>query len=1194
MRAKLTQLLKERVLLLDGAMGTMIQTYHLEEEDFKGEQFKSSPFLQKGNNDILCITKPEIIQEIHARYLEAGSDIIETNSFNSNAISMVDYGLEKSVYHLNVEAAKLAREVADRYSTPDRPRFVAGSMGPTNKSSSMSPSVDDPSFRSVTFQDLVNAYFEQAEGLIAGGADLLLVETIFDTLNAKAAVFAIEKVCEKINRDIPIMISATLSESGRVLSGQTIEAFIKTFNSPRILSMGFNCSFGAKELIPFVEKLSQLESRFISVYPNAGLPNQMGEYVEIPKITAEYIEILVKKGVVNIVGGCCGTRPEHIKAILEVLPLAKVRVPTEKSDTTYFTGLELLEINELSNFIYVGERANVAGSKQFLKQIQNREYQKALQVVQNQVENGAQIIDINMDDALLDSKEEMVHFLNLIMSEPEICKVPIMVDSSKFDVIIAALEVIPGKAIVNSISLKDGEESFLKKAREIQKYGAAMIVMAFDEVGQADSLERKIEISKRAYTLLTEKLNFSPSDIIFDVNVLSIGTGIEEHNGYAVDFIEAVRYIKKNLPFAKTSAGVSNLSFSFRGNNPIREAMHTVFLHHAIQAGLDMAIVNPSMIQVYDSIDKKLLEHVENLIFNRSLAATEELLAYASTQTLSTQKSSIEATWRQLRLEERLSYALTKGIVEYLPQDIDEALKMLTPMAIIEGPLLDAMKYVGTLFGEGKMFLPQVVKSARVMKSAVTLLEPYMKETNGEARKKEGKILFATVKGDVHDIGKNIVSVVLACNNFEIIDLGVMVEAEEIIRKAREEGVDMIALSGLITPSLEEMCHVAKRVSEENLGIPVIIGGATTSKLHTALKIDPIYPGNVFQISDASAAVLAVKNILGSNSAEFYQENQRELENFRTLYAQSTPKPLISLEEARKTKENFDFLTIQTPNQLGNQTYDFKVSELVDYLDWKFFDSAWGMLKGSESEERAALRKDALEMLQKFETFPEVSVQAVAGIFRANAQDESIEVHSEDERVCFNLLRQQNHGQEKHLCIADYIAPKSTGIQDYIGGFVTTVKGVKEAITIHALDEYQTLMAQILSDRLAEAAAEKLHEIVRKSQWGFDTHKYSKEEILAEKYCGIRPAIGYPSLPYHADKAKLFKLLNATQTLGVELTESFAMNPASSTAGLYFAHKQAKYFDVGRISKDQLESFAPKNGITVEMATKALVGRIVE
>lgn len=1189
MRAKLTQLLEERVLLLDGAMGTMIQTYHLEEEEFKGEQFKSSPFLQKGNNDILCITKPEIIQEIHAQYLEAGADIIETNSFNSNAISMADYGLEKQVFQLNFEAAKLAREVANRFSTPEKPRFVAGSMGPTNKSASMSPSVDDPSFRSVTFKELVEAYFEQAEGLITGGADLLLVETVFDTLNAKAAVFAIEKVCEKLQLDIPIMISATLSESGRVLSGQTIEAFIKTFNSPRIISMGFNCSFGAKELIPFVEKLSNLESRFISVYPNAGLPNQMGEYVEIPKITAEYIEVLIKKGAVNIVGGCCGTRPEHIKAISEVLPLAKIRVPMKKPSTTHFTGLELLEINELSNFIYVGERANVAGSKQFLKYIQNREYQKALQVVQNQVENGAQIIDVNMDDALLNSKEEMVHFLNLIMSEPEICKVPIMVDSSKFDVIIAALEVIPGKAIVNSISLKDGEEIFLEKAREIQKYGAAIIVMAFDEKGQADSLIRKIEISKRAYYLLTEKLNFAPCDIIFDVNVLSIGTGIEEHNGYAVDFIEAVRFIKGNLPYAKTSAGVSNLSFSFRGNNPIREAMHTVFLHHAIQAGLDMAIVNPAMIQVYDSIDKTLLAHVENLIFNKSLTATEDLLAYASSQTLTTQKSSVESVWRQTALNERLSYALTKGIVEYLPQDLEEALKMLTPMAIIEGPLLDAMKHVGVQFGEGKMFLPQVVKSARVMKSAVTLLEPYMKEANGEARKKEGKILFATVKGDVHDIGKNIVSVVLACNNYEIIDLGVMVECEAIVKKAREEQVDIIALSGLITPSLEEMCTVARKLSELNLTIPLLIGGATTSKLHTALKIDPLYSGRVFHVTDASTAVPVVKGILRSDSGTVFEKNVQELAHFRKLYLERGQRHTVPFEKAQKLKNTLNFEACVPPNLVGTKVYEgISLSTLSQYIDWKFFLSAWGV--SAVSKEGEELIEEGKKMLKILENSFDFSINGVVGIFPANSEQESIEVVGKEGKVYFHLLRQQN-SENLNRCLADLIAPKSSGTQDYMGGFVTTVLGTDKVITHEELDEYQSLMVKILSDRLAEAAAEYLHLEVRTKLWGYDSKEGRTEEILNEQYQGIRPAIGYPSLPLHSDKAKLFKLLSAEE-IGVALTENFAMNPASSTAGLYFAHKQAKYFDVGKIGQDQLEAFADKNHMSVEEARKALVGRV--
>ncbi|MCX5773536.1 MAG: methionine synthase [Fusobacteria bacterium] len=1175
MRAKLTQLLKERILLLDGAMGTMIQTYHLEEEDFKGEQFKSSPFLQKGNNDILCITKPEIIQKIHANFLEAGADIIETNSFNSNAISMVDYGLEKHVFQLNFEAAKLAREVANRFSTPEKPRFVVGSMGPTNKSSSMSPSVDDPSFRSVTFQDLVNAYFEQAEGLIAGGADFLLVETIFDTLNAKAAIYAIEKLCAKLNKDIPIMVSATLSESGRVLSGQTIEAFIHTMNSPRILSIGFNCSFGAKELTPFMEKLSKIESRFISVYPNAGLPNQFGDYTEDPKVTADFIEKLVKDRMINIVGGCCGTTPHHIKAIAEKIISAFPRIPQVKERVSNYTGLELLEINLISNFIYVGERANVAGSKIFLKHIQNKEYSKAVQIAQNQVENGAQILDINMDDALLDSSYEMIHFLNLIMSEPEICKVPIMIDSSKFKVIENALKVIPGKSIVNSISLKDGEKSFLSKARVIQEYGASVVVMAFDELGQADSYQRKIDISKRAYQLLTEKLQFSPEDIIFDVNVLSIGTGIEAHNRYGIDFIEAVRWIKGNLPYAKTSAGVSNLSFSFRGNNAIREAIHTVFLHHAIQAGLD------------------ILERVENLIFDKISTATDELINYCVVNNEGSKKEEKEKTWRTLELTKRLEYTLIKGNTEYLSQDIEEALTQFSPMQIIEVILLDAMKYVGVQFGEGKMFLPQVVKSARVMKSAVTLLEPYMKNVGESEIKKEGKILFATVKGDVHDIGKNIVSIVLACNNFEIIDLGVMVESEVILKRAQEEQVDIIALSGLITPSLEEMTHVAKRMKEMNLSIPLIIGGATTSKLHTALKIEPLYPGKVFQVSDASAAVPIVKGILGKESKKVFEKNSQELENFRKLYLEKNQNRNISFSTAQTLKPQLSFDDVKVPNRLGRHVYEkLDIEKISPYIDWRFFLTAWG-IQQENSPEGNELISEAKKMLQSIQNYPAYEVKGVVGIFPAISESESIEVTGEEGSTFFHLLRQQN-SEKTNISLADYIASKASKVQDYIGGFVTTVVGAQEMILNAKLDEYQSLMIKILSDRLTEAAAEYLHCEVRRDIWGYENQEYFVGELFKKHYRGIRPAIGYPSLPLHSDKAKLFQLLKVEDSIGVVLTESFGMNPASSTAGLYFAHSEAKYFDVGRVSVDQLEIFAHKNALSLEACKKALVGRVVE
>jgi 5-methyltetrahydrofolate--homocysteine methyltransferase len=1202
--------LKKRILILDGAMGTVIQKLNLSEEDFRGNL--NVKINQKGNNDILNLTQPDVIRDIHKSYLEAGADIIETNTFNSNRISQSDYGLEDKIYDLNYYGAKIAREMADFYSLKDslKPRFVAGSVGPTNKSASISSNVENPGFRAVSFDELLESYEEQIEGLVDGGVDILLIETIYDTLNARAAIIAADNVLSRKKIDLNIMISGTIADkSGRILSGQTLEAFAESLKHERIISIGLNCSFGAKDLLPFIRKLSKTQGLYISFHPNAGLPNSLGEYDEIPEVTASYIKEIALEGHLNIVGGCCGTTPSHIKAIYEAVKDIKPRIIPNLTRETVYCGLDIVKINKENNFINIGERTNVAGSAKFSRLIREKKYEEALSIAKNQVENGAQIIDINFDDALLDAQKEMDIFLKLLASEPEIAKVPVMIDSSKFEVLETGLKAIQGKAIVNSISLKSGEKEFLRQAGIIKKYGAGVVVMAFDEKGQADTFERKIEICKRAYELLVNKVKFPPENIIFDPNILAIATGIEEHNNYAVDFIKAVKWIKENLPYAKVSGGVSNLSFAFRGNNVIREAMHSVFLYHAINAGLDMGIVNPGMIQIYDEIDKDLLLKVEAVILNKHKNAQEELLEFAEkvkgTENIQNEN---KLSWRSLDVNERLKHALIKGIMEYLEEDINIAItKFDRALEVIEGPLMDGMKAVGELFGEGKMFLPQVVKSARVMKKAVSFLLPYIEEEKDGNKSSAGKIVFATVKGDVHDIGKNIVSVVLACNNFEVIDLGVMVSSETILETAKKEKADIIALSGLITPSLEEMAQVAEEMERQGFNIPLMVGGATTSKVHTALKIAPKYSKGVVHTTDASKAVEAARKLVDKDNKDKYlEEINKEYEKIRENYLGLSRK-LISIKEAREKgyKINWENAYIKTPNFLGIKKLEkFPISEIRKYIDWTFFYTAWDMgmvypkiLKDEKyGNEAKKLFEDANKMLDIIEKENILTANAVFGIFPANSNDDDIEIYNIKDKSeileTFNMLRQQEvNNSNIYRCLSDYIAPKDSKITDYIGGFIVNCgTGVKEYEEIFKSkgDDYKAIMIRLLADRLAEAFAELLHENVRKTYWGYaEDENLSIDDLLKGKYQGIRPAFGYPCLRDHSEKEKLFNILNG-ESIGVSLTENYMMEPSSSVCGLYFASKEAKYFDIYKIGKDQLEDYTKRNKKNIKDVEKLL------
>ncbi|MBF0479382.1 MAG: methionine synthase [Candidatus Omnitrophica bacterium] len=1183
-------LLKDRILVLDGAMGTMVQRYGLREEDYRGKEFTSHVINLKGNNDLLSLTRPDIIEEIHSEYLEAGADIIETNTFNANAISLADYDMQGLVYRLNVASASIARKAADKFTklNPDKPRFVAGSIGPTNRTASISPDVKDPGYRAVNFDQLVDAYTEQMRGLIDGGADLLLIETVFDTLNCKAALFAAQTYCEKIGRAVPLMVSGTITDaSGRTLSGQTAEAFYISIKHANLLSAGFNCALGAKDMRPHIETLSNMASCFVSAYPNAGLPNAFGGYDETPDMMAEHIKDFAQSGLVNIVGGCCGTSPDHIRAFANAVRGILPRVIPALPVHSMFSGLEPLVVTKETNFINVGERTNVAGSKKFLKLINEKKYEEALSIARQQVEAGAQIIDVNMDEGMLDAKAEMVKFLNLLASEPDISRVPVMIDSSNWEVIEAGLKCVQGKSIVNSISLKEGEDKFIQHAALVKKYGAAAVVMAFDEKGQADSYDRKVNICTRAYRLLVDQVGLPPEDIIFDPNIFAVATGMDEHNNYALDFIKATQTIKDTLPHCLISGGVSNVSFSFRGNDPVREAMHSAFLYHAIKAGMDMGIVNAGMIAVYDDIPADLLDRVEDVLLNRRMDATERLISFAQSVQGTEKKAETLQEWRHAPVEERLKHAMIKGVTDFIEADLDEIRQRnIWSLDIIEGPLMGGMDAVGVMFGAGKMFLPQVVKSARVMKKAVEYLQPFIEEeSQGEGAKKAGKILMATVKGDVHDIGKNIVGVVLACNNFEVIDLGVMVPAEQIIDAAVKEKADIIGLSGLITPSLEEMVHVAKEMQRRGLNIPIVLGGATTSIIHTAVKIAPEYKGVVVHCKDASRGVTVCQQLMNPKTKEGFIKNlndeyARAKENFNSSQ-HSTES--ISIDEARGKAIKLDFSkSIVKPQMLGVKIYaDYDLNILRDYIDWTFFFIEWGMKRKypeilndpEKGEEAKKLYADAQVMLDQIIQDKSFIANGVFGLYPANSVGELIEVYTDEHGVQvlaeIPTLRQQSipQGQKETYALADFVAPKDKGMTDYIGCFAATAGlGADKLVEKYKKsgDDYGAIMVKILANRLAEALTEKMHEDVRKKWWAYAPYEnLTKADLFSGKYRGIRPAPGYPACPDHEDKRIIFNLLDGPKNIGVKLTDSAMMVPEASVCGFYFSHPESKYFSVG-------------------------------
>ncbi len=1218
MTPEIKQQLASRILVLDGAMGTMIQRYKLQEEDYRGEQFKAVKQLLKGNNDLLNITRPQIIREIHEAYLEAGADIIETNTFNGTRISQSDYGLEEYVYEINLRAARIAREAADKYTAmdPEKPRYVAGAMGPTNKTASMSPEVTDPGYRNITFDRLRDDYYEQAKALLEGGADLLLVETIFDTLNAKAALFAINDLMEQLGRKIPVMVSGTITDaSGRTLSGQTLEAFFTSVSHLDLLSIGLNCSLGAEQIRPYLEELSSLAPFNVSVYPNAGLPNQFGEYDETPEQMGYHIHDFVSHGFVNIVGGCCGTTPEHIREIARLAEAGEMRKIPHKNHVTEISGLEPLKIEKEKNFINVGERTNVSGSRKFARLIREGNYEEALSVARHQVEGGAQVLDVNLDDGMLDAEKEMVKFLNMVASDPDIARLPIMIDSSKWEVIEAGLKCVQGKAIVNSISLKNGEEEFIEQARKIRNYGASLIVMAFDEKGQAASFERKTEICERAYRILVDRVGFPPEDIIFDPNILAIATGIPEHNNYAVDFIKATAWIKENLPFAKVSGGVSNLSFSFRGNDIVREAIHSVFLFHAIRAGMDMGIVNPGMLQIYDEIPEDLKMLVEDVVLNRRKDATERLLAYADkVKDQGEAQEQKKEEWRDWPVEQRLSHALVKGITDYIEEDVEEARQKLPKaLQVIEQPLMDGMNVVGDLFGSGKMFLPQVVKSARVMKKAVSYLLPYIEAEKVEGHNNAGKIVLATVKGDVHDIGKNIVGVVLACNNYEVIDLGVMVPAEKILETVEKENADILGLSGLITPSLDEMVHVAREMQRKKMDIPLLIGGATTSEIHTAVKIEPNYKHPVIHVRDASKVTGVTAKLLGNEKNAYVKTIHEKYDSLREKHlGNQKKKNYISLADARRNKfsPQWEKALIDQPAQTGIQYLkDFPLEKLRDYIDWTFFFHAWKLngkypsifddpIKGEEAQK---LFDDANRMLDTIITEKWLAANAAYGIFEAAAGDETVFIRTTDGKsLPMEFLRNQEQKEENipNLCLSDFIAPADSGRTDHLGLFVVTAgagieKHIEKFESQH--DDYSAIMLKILADRLAEAFAEWLHEHIRKESWAYaENENLNMQDILREKYRGIRPAPGYPACPDHSEKRKLFDLLDVEERIGVKLTENYAMYPAASVSGYYFAHPDAQYFNVGKLLPDQLEDYGKRKKMDNERLQKLLPNNIAD
>ncbi|WP_069130826.1 methionine synthase [Rhodohalobacter halophilus] len=1210
----LFSILNKRILILDGAMGTMIQGYKLTEEDFRGEKFKPAENELKGNNDLLSITQPDIIREIHSQFLNAGADMIETNTFNANPISQEDYLLQDMAYELNLASARVAREAADAFTkkNPDKPRFVAGAVGPTNKTLSLSPDVENPGYRAITFDTLADAYEEQIRGLVDGGVDTLLIETVFDTLNCKAAIYAAHRHMRKIGRQLPIMISGTIvDQSGRTLSGQTTEAFWNSVQHANpLLSIGLNCALGSSQMRPYIQELSKHASCFTSLYPNAGLPNEMGEYNESPNYMAEQLKNYAKEGLVNLVGGCCGTTPDHIRAIAEEAANHKPRTKAEPKPYLRLSGLEPLVVRPDTNFVNIGERTNVTGSAKFKRLIKNEEYEEALSVARDQVEGGAQIIDVNMDEGLLDSEQVMTDFINLMAAEPDIARIPFMIDSSKWSVLKAGLKTTQGKSVVNSISLKEGEQAFKKQAREILDFGAAVVVMAFDEEGQADSLERRKEICKRAYDILVDDVGFAPQDIILDPNILTVATGIEEHNNYAVDFIETIRWIKQNLPKAQTSGGLSNISFSFRGNNTVREAMHSAFLYHAIQAGLDMAIVNPTQLEVYEEIEPELKELVEDVLLNRRDDATERLIEYADRikdqGEEKTEKKKDE--WRNGPVEERIKHALVKGIVDYIEEDVEEARQKYDhPIEVIEGPMMDGMNVVGDLFGAGKMFLPQVVKSARVMKKGVAILIPYIeaeKDQNKESKPK-AKVLLATVKGDVHDIGKNIVSVVLSCNNYEVIDLGVMNPADKILAVAKEHAVDVIGLSGLITPSLDEMVHVAKEMNHGGFKTPLLIGGATTSRMHTAVKIAPNYDEPVIHVLDASRSVTVVNRLVSQTLKEgFLDEIKSEYIGLRKQYSsRNKKKTYLSIEEARENRTVIDWkkTSITPPCSPGVTEFkNFPLEKLRRYIDWGPFFIAWEMkgkfpdvLQDEKSGEQARkLFDEANHLLDKIIDEKLYTANGVVGLFPANSVGDDIQLYKNQQRkeviATFHTLRQQaeKRSGQPNKALADYIAPKDLGRADYLGAFaVTTGHGVNELVKKFQADhdDYNAILAKALADRLAEAFAEFLHEEVRRNLWGYSpSEDFDNDELIREKYRGIRPAPGYPAQPDHTEKRTLFNLLDVENATGISLTEHLAMSPAASVSGLYFAHPEAKYFNLGNVQKDQIENYARRKGMSVK------------
>lgn len=1201
--------LEKRVLVIDGAMGTMIQQYKLEEKDYRGKRFADWHKDLKGNNDLLSITQPQIIKAIHTEYLKAGADIIETNTFSATTVAMADYDMQDLAYELNYESAKIAKQAIVEFNSPT-PKFVAGAIGPTNRTLSLSPNVNDPGFRAITFDELVEAYAEQVKGLLDGGADLLLIETIFDTLNAKAALFAIQNVCKQRNIKMPVMVSGTITDaSGRTLSGQTTEAFLNSVSHVDLLSVGLNCALGAKDMRPYLEELSTKAPFYVSAYPNAGLPNQFGEYDQDAHEMGHQIEDFLKAGFLNIVGGCCGTTPDHIKRIAEIAKTADPRKKPQPDSLLHLSGLEPVTLRPESNFMNVGERTNVTGSKKFLRLIKEEKYEEALSIAREQVEGGAQVIDVNMDEGMLDSEACMTRFLNLIASEPDIARVPIMIDSSKWTVIEAGLKCVQGKAIVNSISLKEGEEKFIEQAEKIRQYGAAVIVMAFDEVGQADTLQRRIDICKRAYDILVNEVKFNPQDIIFDPNIFPVATGMEEHRKNALDFFQATKWIKENLPYAKVSGGVSNVSFSFRGNDHVREAIHSAFLYHGIKHGMDMGIVNPSQLVVYDDIDKHLLELIEDVLLDRREDATERLVEHAeSLKGITKEKNDKDEAWRKGTVNERITYALVKGLTEYIEQDVEECRKNYDKtLSIIEGPLMDGMNVVGDLFGSGKMFLPQVVKSARVMKKAVAYLLPYLEKEKlaggSSVQQSKGKILLATVKGDVHDIGKNIVGVVMACNNYDIIDLGVMVPAEKILETAKREKVDVIGLSGLITPSLDEMVHVAKEMDRQGFDIPLLIGGATTSKVHTAVKIAPHYKQPVVHVNDASRSVPVVSNLISRDLKNdfvkgVFEEYDRVREQNKNAQSQNK---FIPIEEARANKFVIDpSVHPVLPSFTGIKIFDgYSLSEIAEYIDWTPFFHSWE-LKGSypkifkdpeRGTEAKKLFDDAQKMLQRIISEKWLTAKAVIGFYPVLAKGDDIELCDKYKGTNFHTIRQQTKkpAGQYNVALSDFVSSEK---QDHIGVFaLSTGFGIDEHVARFEKDhdDYSAIMLKALADRLAEAFAELMHKKVRKEFWGYAKEEhFSNDELIKEEYIGIRPAPGYPAQPDHTEKLTIWELLDVEKNIGLKLTESMVMFPTAAVSGLYFAHPDAHYFGVGKIQKDQVADYAARKNMSLEEAERWL------